>query len=198
MFFLSYMLVVDHLHMTLISESFWMFSFDLRTGNFDFDLLRPTHSIFNVFFKYVRPSGTLTIFVIYPILIYFGIQNNLSIISWITLPLLILLSFTLLAIIEIFISTSMFWSIEGIGINFLRMQVQSFSRWPDFIYSYLTRKILSVFLPVLLIGTAPVSYLFNSSNWQVIIYLFLAIIIFGYITSLIWKIGLRTYNSASS
>jgi ABC-2 type transport system permease protein len=35
MFFIAYMLTLDQLHMTLISESFWVFSRELKTGVLD-------------------------------------------------------------------------------------------------------------------------------------------------------------------
>lgn len=198
MFFTSFMLCVDHLHMTLISESFWVFSRDLKTGNVDFILLRPIHSIFSIFFRHVRASSLCNIFIIWACLIYFGLKIDLPILSWICLPFLVILSFALLAILEIIISTSMFWMTEGMGINFLRMQMQNLSRWPDFIYSKLSRRVFKVFFPILLIGSAPVHFLLDHSSWIYLIYLIIAIVLSYLALITLWKIALRQYESASS
>jgi ABC-2 type transport system permease protein len=198
MFFTSFMLCVDHLHMTLISESFWVFSRDLKNGNVDFILLRPIHSIFSVFFRHVRASSLCNIFIIWACLIYYGNQINLSVLAWVTLPFLVLLAFTLLAILEFIISTSMFWMTEGMGINFLRMQMQNLSRWPDFIYSKLSRRVFKVFFPILLIGSAPVHFLLDQSAWIYLVYLVMAIVISYLALLTIWKVALRQYESASS
>ena len=198
MFFTSFMLCVDHLHMTLISESFWVFSRDLKIGNVDFVLLKPISSIFSIFFRHVRPSSLCNLIVVWGCLFYYANQVDLSLMAWVCMPFLVLLSFTLLAILEFIISTSMFWMTEGMGINFLRMQMQNLARWPDFIYSKLSRRVLKVFFPVLLIGSAPVHFLLDQSAWIYIIYLIAAIFLSFIIMNKLWSVALRQYESASS
>lgn len=198
MFFVSFMLAVDHLHMIILSESFWMLSTDIRTGNLDYILLKPVHSIFIVFFRYFRASSLLNIFITWATLIYFGIKADLSVLSWCFLPFLVFLAFILLAILEIIISTSMFWLTEGLGINFLRMQLQQVSRWPDYIYQRSIKKIFTVAFPILVIGSAPVRFLYDNRVYENIIFLLIAIIISFFALLKIWKIALNRYDSASS
>lgn len=198
LFFITFMLAIDHLHMTFLSESFWELSVHLRTGELDFALLRPLHSIFNVFFRYFRPSSMLNIFVIWSALIYYGIQVPLVWWQWVLLPLLILLGFTLLAIVEILVSTLMFWTQEGLGINFLRMQMQQLSRWPDFVYTNLARKVLTIALPLLLIGSPAVHFLYDPGQWPMLVIVALAIVIFFKLLLWVWNKALRNYESASS
>jgi len=198
MFFISFMLAVDHLHMVLISESFWNLAHEIRSGGMDFILLRPLSSIFTTFFRYVRASSLLNIFVVWGFLINYGLDLDFQILDWVLLPFLVLLAFTLLALLEFIISTSMFWLTEGLGINFLRMQMQQLARWPNFIYSSLARKVLTVGMPILLIGSAPVHFLFDKSQWHYIAYLLLAIVISFIALRIIWNIALTKYDSASS
>ncbi len=198
MFFVSFMLVIDNLHMALLSESFWMLARQMKTGDIDFILLRPIHSIFTIFFRFVRPSSILNTILTIALLIYFGNKVSLDLISWVLLPFLIILSFALLAILEILISTSMFWMQEGIGINFLRMQFQQLSRWPDYIYAKLARKVFLIAFPMLLIGSAPVHFLLDHKKWTYLIALILAIVVFFIILLKVWKLALNRYESASS
>ncbi|WP_372652151.1 ABC transporter permease [Halobacteriovorax sp.] len=198
MFFISFMLCIDHLHMTLISESFWVLSRDIKSGNMDFTILKPISSIFTCFFRHIRTSSICNTIVVWACLIYFGRKVDLDLLSWISLPFLVVLSFTLLAILEFIISTSMFWMTEGMGINFLRMQFQNLSRWPNFIYSSLSRKVFTLVIPILLIGSAPVHFIFDHSAWHYLIYLVIAIVLsFGFL-QIIWKRAINQYESASS
>lgn len=198
MFFVSFMLAVDHLHMVFLSESFWMLSTDIRTGNLDYILLKPVHSIFIVFFRYFRASSTLNVFITWATLIHFGIQANLSLLSWVALPFLVVMAFLLLAILEIIISTSMFWLTEGLGINFLRMQLQQLSRWPDYIYQRTVKKVFTIAFPILIIGSAPVRFLYDNKVYENLIILLVAIILSFFVLLKVWKVALDRYDSASS
>ncbi len=198
LFFTAFMLTVDHMHMTFNSENFWWFSDDLKRGNLDFTLLKPISSIFTVFFRRMRPGTLPNIFTTWGLMIYFGSKLDFAWWAWAALPLLILTSYAFIISLEIIISISMFWLTEGHGVNFLRMQLQRFSQWPDFVFMYFTRKALTFFFPILLVGTAPVQLMFDASNWK---YFILMLFYFG--LSLItikalWSLGLKQYESASS
>jgi len=198
MFFISFIIAIDHLHMTFISESFWNLSSDIRTGKLDFVLLKPIGSLFQIFFRFIRPATLVNIFVPWSLIIYYGSQLDLSIIAWFSLPFLVLLGLTLLTSIEILISMSMFWTIESFGINFLRMQLQQLSRWPDFVYQFYARKFFSLVIPVLLIGSAPVKFLLDQSHWQLLLLMLFITLVCWLLIGFFWKRGLRFYESASS
>lgn len=198
MFYIAFMLTIDHLHMTLVSESFWAMAQQLKTGEMDYLLLKPIGSVFIVFFRYIRPSTMLNTILVWPGIVYFGMQAGLSGWDWFFLPILVLLGFSLLVVLEFVLSTSMFWMTEGIGINFLRMQIQSLARWPEFIYHGLMRKILYIAFPILMIGSVPVHFLFHHSSWWMLLVMILAIALASFILKILWAKGLRRYESASS
>ncbi|MGK0367893.1 MAG: ABC-2 type transport system permease protein, partial [Thermoproteota archaeon] len=106
--------------------------------------------------------------------------------------------FSLLLVIEFIISSSMFYFIEGIGINFFRMQMQNISRWPDFIFGPLTKRMFTLFIPVLIIGSHPVKFLLDNSQWMKLVELCLAILVTSGVLAIIWPIALKKYESASS
>lgn len=198
MFFISFMLALDHLHMSFLSESFWYLSRHIKQGDIDFILLRPAHSIFSVFFRHIRPSSLCNTPLVWGGLIYFGMQIPLRLDQWILIPFLLLLAFTLLAILEFIISTAMFWTTEGMGINFLRMQMQSLSRWPDFIYHQFSRRVFLIFFPLLLIGSGPIRFLYDYSYWLYLLGMLIAIIIGAKVLTYLWQKALKNYESASS
>ncbi|EQC45633.1 ABC transporter permease [Bacteriovorax sp. Seq25_V] len=198
LFFTCFMLVVDCFHMLFLSHGFWRFSDDLKTGNLDYTLLRPVSSIFTVFFRHFKPSSIPDLFLTVGLLIYFGIKVGLEIWQWIAIPFLVLISFTLLALIEFIISCAMFWLVEGLGVNFLRMQLQSMSRMPDFIYNPFMKRVLTFCIPILLVGSGPVQFLFDASKWDYVAYMIAAIILCYYFLIYLWNKGLNFYDSASS
>lgn len=198
LFFTAVMLAINQLTMTFMSESFWRFPLLIRTGNLDFLLIRPANAIFSSFFGIIRPGSMINIFFTSSALIYFGIQVELSPLSWFLLPLLILLGFVLQNAIELVISCSMFWMLEGTGINFLRMEMQQLARWPDFIYNSIIRRILTLLIPLLLIGSAPVRFLFDPTDWFPIGGMILAIFFLIALLRITWSAGLGAYESASS
>ena len=198
LFFVAFMLAVDHLHMTFVSENFWVFSFDLKTGVLDFTLLKPLGAIFTIFFRYVRPASLLNIFVPWGLLIHFGRAAGLPAWGWVALPFLVVLALTLLVSLEILLCMSMFWLVEAVGINFLRMQLQQVSRWPDFVYRHLAQKFFTVVFPILLIGSAPVRFLFDPTDYRMLLGAFAAIGITWVLIRWFFRLGLRAYESASS
>ncbi len=198
MFFVAFMLTIDQLHMTFISESFWMLSAHIRQGMLDFILLKPKGTIFSVFFRYIRPASLLNFVITWGLLIYYGSKVDLGFVDWALLPFFILLGLSLLTSLEILISTSMFWVIESFGINFLRMQFQHLSRWPDFVYHSLPRRLFTIVFPILLVGSAPVRFLLNKDEYWWILGMIGAQVVFIFVIRFFWKLGLNRYESASS
>ena len=198
LFFLFFMLSIDALHMTLVANAFWEFSEEIRTGHLDYVLLKPINSIFVTFFRFFRPSGALGLCTTIAILIYLGLKIQLPLTSWILLPFLLALAFLMFITIEFIISISTFWVIEGMGIHFLRIEMQRLSRWPEFIYHPLSRRVLTVALPILLVGSAPVHFLYDHSNYKLLLGMVIAIVTGLWILSKLWVVGVRRYESASS
>lgn len=198
LFFVMFMMMLDNLHMIFVSESFWALSFQIRTGELDFVILKPGSTIFSTFFRFFRVSSCINTPIFAYYLIKYGTAVGLSPIDWVLLPFLISLAFLLLIYLEFCISTLMFYMVEGMGINFLRMQLQQLSRWPNFIFASLTRKTLTFVVPILTIGSAPVHFLYDKSKWEWLVALLISIIVFHFILVHLWRRGLSHYDSASS
>ena len=196
LFFLSFALFIDQLHYFIFAFNFWIFSDDVRLGAFDFTLLKPVSSLFITYFKRLSTPGVFTILITFSMLVYFGIKLDLSLWMWLSLPFCAVLSLSLLLAIEVLISLFNFFTIEGIGINQARLQVQQIYRWPDFIYRGSVRLFL---FPFLAITSIPVRYLLDFSYWTWLAFLALAVCLFWYIIIFfIWPKALNFYESASS
>lgn len=198
LFFTCFALTVNHLHMTFVSEGFWIFGENLKKGDLDYDLLKPLHLFLTVFFRRSRPACMLLLPVPWIAMTYFGLQAGLPLWAWVVLPGLVLASFLLMVSFEILLASSMFVTLDGTGINFLRMQLQSVSRWPDFIYAELPRRFFSFVLPVLLISNAPVRFLFDPTDSLGLLLLLPLTGILFWIDDRVWRWFLARYQSASS
>ncbi len=198
LFFVSVMLTIQQCHMTFVSENFWIFSSTIRTGALDFILLKPISALFSAFFRHIRPGSFINILIAWGTVIYYGMEVHLDLLAWLLLPFCILLGLVLASSLDMVIASSMFWMLEGTGINFLRIELQELSRWPDFIYGSITSRILTIVVPILLIGSAPVRFLFDHSDWLPLLGLGVAIIVVWVVLHFVWNAGLNLYESASS
>jgi len=198
LFFASIMLAINQLTMTLVSENYWRFPLMIRTGEFDFTLIRPVNSVFISFFRVIRPGSFLNMGFTVPAVIYFGMQVGLDFWQWAALPWLILFGFLLQNSLEMFVSCVMFWMIDGTGINFMRVELQQLARWPDQMYPWALRGALTFIFPILLIGSGPVRWLYNPSDYLPMLEGFGFLLLFWVLLAFFWQMGLRAYESASS
>ncbi|MBH47198.1 MAG: hypothetical protein CME71_03405 [Halobacteriovorax sp.] len=198
LFFLCFMLAVDDFQNLFVTNNFWMLSSDLKEGNLDYVFLKPVKSLFPLFFKYLRIASLGSVVSTIILLIYFGLRLDFELLQWALLPLLLLLALTLRSLIEMAIALLMFWTTEGTGINFIRLQLQSVSRWPDFIYKGLAKKALLTLVPVLLIGSAPLRFLFDFEQWQMLALLIVLCFVFFFVVRTMWTGAKYRYESASS
>lgn len=198
LFFLSFSLLIDQIHMAFIAENFWYFSDDIRLGNLDFFIIKPIATIFSVFFRHIRPASIINIFFAAVYFIYCAKQVGLSNLMIFLSPIFILLGLTLMVSLEILLSCSMFYMVESMGINFLRMQFQNISRWPDFVYGYISQKVFTFAVPILLISNAPIKFMLNNNDYTPMIFLLIFTLITWGLIKYFWNQGLKAYESVSS
>lgn len=196
--FLAFMMLIDDFQGMVLSSNFWMLSLDLKMGNLDFTFLKPIKSLFPMFFRYLRPSSIISLTVDVILIGYFGQKLGFTTVQFMALIPLAILAITLRFLVEMVISLTMFWTTEGVGINFIRLQLQSLSRWPDFIYKGMAKKVLTTILPVLLIGSAPMHFVFDFNQWQQMLSLIALIIFFAFFLRALWSQAKKRYESASS
>lgn len=194
-FFLSFVFAVDQTHYTFFSYNFWRLSDDIRLGSLDFHLLKPISSLFLLFMKNIASAGFITSTTCYGLIIYFGIQLGIPWLSWVLIPICLVLSVALLVSIEILISMLNFITIESMGVNQLRLQIQHLIRWPDFIYKNPFRLSL---LPFLAISSFPVRFLLDNQAWAFLLAITVAFLLMASLVLWLWPKALKTYQSPSS
>ena len=194
-FFLSFVFALDQTHYLMFSYNFWQFSEDVLTGKLDFHLLKPVSILFIIFSRQLAIPGITTALGAYIAMIYFGIQLDISLLSWLMIIPLMVLSMAFLVSLEIIIAMLNFVTVEGAGINQMRLQIQHFCRWPDFIYK---NPIRLTIIPFLIITSFPVRFLLNNGDWLRVIYMCFTALLLFFIIYFLWPKMLNLYQSPSS
>lgn len=197
LFFTAVVLLIDSIHMTFISENFWQLSHYIRLGQLDFILLRPVNFLFSIFFRYIRPASLVSIILGLSLVVYFSKPLNLNVMGLLSLMILVFIGLFLLIFLEIILSMLMFFTKETKGINFLRLQFQQVSRWPDFIYHSVFKRFFTFMFPILLVTNAPVKMMI-SFDFLLLFKLLLATIVAMYVSWYLFLFSVRFYESASS
>jgi ABC-2 type transport system permease protein len=198
MFFVFWIQSMFCCHNGLIAPNFWNFSTEIRTGALDFRLVRPLGSVFDMMTAVNRPASLLLLPVSVGLLIFYGLQIDLSLTAWIMMPFTFCLAFLVMCLTELNIAFLSFWTKGGDSANFVRMQCQQVQRWPDFMYPARSRTMFTTVLPVLLSGSFGVGFLFDTSRIDLVGYMLAAVVVFWFLASYIWCLGIRRYESASS
>ncbi len=198
MLYVAFIMLVDWIHTFFVGSAFWQFTGMVRQGQLDYVLLRPLHPLFTCFLSFVRFDCILNIIPATAIIIYYGSKAHLTWEQWALLPLFSILSSLFIALIDSTITTMIMWTQEGIGIHFIRFQMNHFARWPDFMYRGLPRKIFTYIVPACLYFTPYLRFLFDYNDW------YLLALSFGlcgvWLAGLfkLWSLSVRQYESASS
>lgn len=198
LFFFFWMQSVGCVHSVFIAPNFWNFAMEIRNGTLDFRLLRPLGSLFDIFTAVTRPISLLFMPVLVGCLVHYGIELQFPWHCWLIMPFLWMLSFVLVALLEVLISMGLLWTSGGDGVNFVRLQFQQFQRWPDFVYPKAVRFIFTRVFPLLSAGIFPVRALFQEGAWWEIPFLLVAIVVVWFVIGRVWTLGLRRYESVAS
>ncbi|MCC7431495.1 ABC-2 family transporter protein [bacterium] len=200
LFFLATMFVLDAFEMCVSNFNCWELPELIRTGAFDFYLIRPISSIFLSCFRYfsLGSVGNLiasTIFLIYtinqlPVEITF--LNTFIYFAFLVNGYLVRFALKFIFILPTFVI------IEAQPLQEIRMSVEKFMENPDVIYQGFLRKILTYIVPYTLVISFPVRSFIREIG------IFEGLLSFGtgigfiLIFIFLWGKAVKVYGSASS
>ena len=194
---------VDTLYMMLFDGASYLRE-HIRTGSLDFILLRPVNSQFLISFRYIR-SYTLVSLLVLTIILFNVLSSfhpeSLNIFNIFLFILSILIGVLIWYCFEFITSCLTFYFRDFRTGGWLTHEIMKFSMRPDSIYSGFIRKILFTILPMALVASVPARLLLNGLTFQNQKYLisqFIVVTVLFLISRLIWRIGLKKYESAQS
>jgi len=201
--------VMIFLIVAFISDTVYMFFFSgnimnlnrlMIKGELDYYLLKPISSQFMVSFRKVKSYAFISIFILI-ILLFNQLQeysNHISLINYIMFFISFFMGIILWYSIEFMISSSCFWYKNFSVAGWLSHEFFKFSLRPDSIYTGFMRKILFSLVPMTLIASVPTRHLLYGPNIYYFVWQIFISIIFFCMARIVWKRGLKLYESASS
>jgi len=172
----------------------------VRTGKLDFLLLLPVNTRFVVSLRQVDLGSFVNAATALVVMLYAAHQMQL------TPTLAQLLGFGVLCVVGILIHYSLmfmlatisFWTVRAQGIVWAYYNLFQIARLPDEAFRGLFKIAFTFAVPMLLVSNVPVRLLINTLTGPKLLLLLCAAVFCWLISSLVWRISVRHYTSASS
>ena len=212
--------VMIFLVITFLSDTFYMLFFSgnlfnlnrwVVKGELDFILLKPVNSQFFISCRYVNTYSLVSIFILSILLLkltYTYHENSFLIINYIVCSISLILGVLIFYAFEFIISCLAFWFRNFSYAGWLAGELTKYSRRPDSIYKKWFQKTLFSIFPMAMLCSVPSRILLWGieqpskgiplTGLELVFLQFFIASIFLWITTVIWKRGLKRYESASS
>lgn len=173
----------------------------VRSGEMDLYLSKPISPLFRLTFERINP-GSIPLIVMSICIILFGIKTSGIVINR---NRLIIYLFWLMVMsilyyeMEVLIRSVSFFTVSTAGMNQLEDTALSLCMQLPGIAFYGIYKIIFYFiLPYGIMATLPVQSLIGDMRFKMAVEGIAVLIVFSLLTGIVWKKGLKHYNSASS
>jgi ABC-2 type transport system permease protein len=174
---------------------------NIRTGKLDFMLLLPVNTRFLISLRQVDLGGFVNAATAFAVMVYAGIQLQLSpgigqIAGFLLLVMVgVLIHYSLILIL----SCISFWTVRADGIVWGYYNLFNIARLPDDAFHGAFKAVFTFVIPMLVVSNVPAKVLINklSSPFEWVQLVLLAIVIF-LISEGVWRFSVKRYTSASS
>tara|TARA_A100000164_G_scaffold379630_1_gene424439 strand:- start:439 stop:1170 length:732 start_codon:yes stop_codon:yes gene_type:complete len=198
--FLVITFLADTVYMMIFSGNLFTLNKLIVSGDLDFTLIRPVNGQFMVSFRYVKSYAIISLIIL--VLLLAKLVGDNSDYKAIDNIFLFITSF--------FIGQSIWYSIDfmtgclafwfknfTVG-GWLSHEFLKFAERPDSIYVGLLRRTMFTILPMALISSVPARMLLYGPGWNFLFGQIFIAIIFLILSRIVWKVGIKKYESASS
>lgn len=198
--FTSAWLFLDAVNMTLFSNNMWLLPMLINKGDLDYYLVRPVSALFFVSFRDFAANSFVNLVIATGILAWSVTRYPQSLGAGRVLLFCVMLAIGsfLFYVIQMAFLIPTFWLHSSSGLWELRFQVEKYAERPDQIYSRWLRRILLSVVPLAFLISVPTHALFSGLDWKGVLHT--AVVVAASLAFLIgfWRLGLRSYVSASS
>jgi ABC-2 type transport system permease protein len=192
--------LIDSLHMTIFANNLWWFPIFVNKGDLDYYLVRPISSLFFLSLRDFAANSFLNVIIAVGLVVWsisiFESAIGLDHILWYGLLLIngTLLYYT----IHMCFLIPVFWLHSNRGMGEIFFSVSKYAERPDRIYTGYLRRVLISFLPFALIASFPARALFEGVDFFLLMHIFSVTVLVFLFMVWLWRLGLRSYSSASS
>ena len=198
--FLVITFLADTVYMMFFSGNLFNLNRLIVSGDLDYTLIKPVNGQFMVSFRYVKSYALISILIL-GLLLASLITENPNEISFYNI-ILFLFSFlvgqSIWYSIDFMIGCLAFWFKNFTVGGWLSHEFLKFAERPDSIYAGLLRRAMFTILPMALLSSMPARMLIYGPGWDLLSLQILMAVIFMTLSRILWKIGIKKYESASS
>jgi ABC-2 type transport system permease protein len=173
---------------------------DIRTGYLDFFLLKPANPRFLISFNRMDIT-TLSSLVNAVFILSFALRKlalHLSLIQGFNFLVLLVCAYLITYCLYFIVASLSLWTVRGETFIDWLFEATEFGRYPEDIYKGWMKKILLFVIPLLFFAYVPAAALLGRITFRyTALALFLVAFLF-FISEVVWRAGLRQYQSVSS
>jgi ABC-2 type transport system permease protein len=198
-FFLGIFFASDAIFTTLFQRNFWAFSDLVNKGELDILLTKPVHPLFLALTRWISLTACFNVVLGLTIAVrYAGPAGFEGGTRWLLLGFWLLLGVAIAIVLRFAFSVWTFWTERSWAISRMYYQFFQLATKPDALYPKVIRYLILSFLPFAFIGSVPAHALLHGlETWEYALIL-AVLVFFGSLDGLLWRAGLRRYQSASS
>lgn len=172
----------------------------IRTGHFDFFLLKPVNSQFLTAISRFEFDNYARVAVGVGLIIWLIVKESVPVTAFSVIGYVILF-FLGIAIFYAFffiVATMSFWLIETRDTENMLDTIITSGRYPSYIFKGTVRIIFFYLIPIAFVGTLPVRVLFGKGGAELVALGLVMAVAFLWVSHKFWNFALRHYSSASS
>lgn len=198
-FFLGMFFASDAMFTTLFQRNFWNFSDLVNKGELDILLTKPVPPIFLALTRWMNLTAAFNIFLGVGIMIRFagpaGFEGGWK---WALVLFWLLVGLLTALLVRFAFTIWVFWTERSWAMSRLYYQFFAFATKPDAIYPKFIRYLILTALPFAFIGSVPARALLHGLSGIEYAGIFVVLSVFAMLDIVLWKMGLKRYQSASS
>lgn len=198
-FFLGVFFASDALFTTFFQRNFWNFSDLVNKGELDILLTKPVSPVFLSLTRWMNLTAGFNVLLGTGIMVRFagpaGFEGGWK---WFLVALWLLIGVTTALLVRFAFSIWVFWTERSWAMSRLYYQFFTFATKPDGIYPKFIRYLILTALPFAFIGSVPARALLHGLSTREYTALFGVLLAFTVFDVVLWRKGLKRYQSASS
>lgn len=198
-FFLGIFFASDALFTTFFQRNFWTFSDLVNRGELDILLTKPINPLFLALSRSINLTAIFNFFLgLYVAKRYADAAGFAGGTRWFLLLFWLVIGVASAVLLRFAFSIWVFWTDRSWSISRLYYQFFAFATKPDSLYPKAIRYLILSLLPFAFIGSVPARALLHGLEPGEYFLIFGVLLVFFVVDSLLWRLGLRRYQSASS
>jgi ABC-2 type transport system permease protein len=198
-FFLGIFFASDALFTTFFQRNFWEFSDLVSHGELDILLTKPIHPLFLALTRYINLTNVFNFILGISIAVFYsgpaGFEGGWR---WLLVPLWLLIGCLMALLLRFIFSIWVFWTERSWALSRMYYQFFAVATKPDTLFPPMVRYLILTVLPFAFIGSVPArAVLKGLEPWEYVLTA-TVLVVFFVVNTLLWRAGLRRYQSASS